>query len=220
VKTIMPEKNIIMKKTLVICCLTSGWFMNCVSAPVNTAENNSLNLNGEYPGNIYFDKRQRFSIVIPKDWEIEIESDNEFDDYVGLIFFGPMRNPVVALVLLNISLSVSELVDGLFIEAARQSRNIFEPQRGNISIGTTDLQVNQRGDIDITTTYLQGEYIKLFEYRESDEKRIWRKTYYIPHRRGDSIMMIICATLLPDDDNDADLDTSYDKFVKTFNWIR
>jgi len=194
--------------------------MNCATTPANITENNVQNLNGEYPGDIYVDKRQRFSIFIPKsgetsDWKINYE-DAASD---ALLFVGLMYNveSSVFLVHANTSLSISEFVDDAIVEAGKLKSLVGEPQRGNISIGTTDLQLNHVGNVGIITTDLQAQYIKTLVYRE-DGRILFRKFYFIPHRIGNAVMMITCAAILPDDD-DTDLDVLFDKFVKTFNWI-
>jgi hypothetical protein len=177
--------------------------MNCVSTPVGGVESEEQNLNNEFLDDIYIDKRYSFSIIIPKGWEIKYEDDK------SVLLMGLMVEYNIAvtgaLVLLNnTSLSVSDMVDGLIVEITNNKlgKNLTDPQKGSINISTTDLQ---------------GEYIKILV--DQDGKISLVKIYYIPHRNENSIMMITCAAT-PIDNVNVNLDMVFDKFVKTFNWIR
>jgi hypothetical protein len=182
--------------------------MNCASTPVGSVESDDQNLNNKFLGEIYIDKKQRFSIVIPKGWKIKDWKIKYKDDELDSLFLmGLMAEYNVdsngSLFHVNTSIPISKFVDEAFTEAKQLGSLIAEPQRGNITINTTDLQ---------------GEYIKILTYQENGKKIFWQKVYYIPHRIGNTIMMITCSTLLPDDN--VDLDMIFDKFVKTFNWMR
>jgi hypothetical protein len=205
-KTMMLRKDT-KEKTLVICCLMSSLFINCASTPTENMKNNYQNLNSEFSGEFYIDKRQRFSIVIPKGWEIiDWEVRHEGNVLDSLVLVGLMIeynvNSNGSLFYINTSIPISKFVDEAFIKAKQVDLLIEEPQRGNITISPTGLQ---------------GEYIKILRYQENNGRVLWQKVYYIPHQIGDSIMMITC-TAIPDDN--VDLDIVFDKFVKTFNWIR
>jgi len=217
-KTIILKKDT-MKKTLIICCLLTIWFMSCTSAPVGNIETIDQNLNKDFLGEIYIDKMERFSIIIPKGWEIRNES-NSVVYFTGLMAEYNLTS-TSSLALLNLtSLSVSKYVDGMvqrFTANNEPGLHFLDPQKGSINIVTKDLQVNQKGNIDITTADLQVEYIKVFA-TDKEGKISWMKVYCIPHLYENTIMMINCVTLLTD--NNIDLDIVFDKFVKTFNWIR
>jgi len=221
-------KNIIFrkvnrKKILVICCLINILFIDCTSTSAEIVKSNEQNLDREFYREVYIDKKQRFSIDIPNSWELKkMEIIHEGNKLDSLFFAGIITKYHIdsnsSLVYVYTNVPISEFVDEAFAAANQLESLINKPQRGNIIINTTDLQVDQMGIVNIGTTDLQAEYIKILRHGENDGKEIWQKVFYIPHRNKNAIVILTCSALLPE--NGVDLDIIFDKFVKTFNWIR
>jgi hypothetical protein len=196
-KTITGEKKIFL-----ISCLLGILFVDCVSTTptqqsAKIVKDNYQNPNSEY-GELYFDKTRRFSVYIPKEWKI-ISEDNP------IILLGHISEYELGCSVwyLGITKQFSEFVDGA-IESTHKRFPITESERGSINIHIG----------------LKGECLKILQpdLIGSDKERLtFQKIYFIPHPKNDELVMITCATYA---DYDADYETEFDKFVKTFDWMR